>query len=56
MSIIGLIVGAVVAIIVYVVATALVVFQHSTLVFGLVALLIWAAITFGYPRTGLPRR
>lgn len=48
MSLVGFIVGAVVAIIFYVVATALVVFRHSDLVFGLLALLIWAAFTFGY--------
>jgi hypothetical protein len=48
MSLIGCIIGLIVAVIFYVVATALVVFNQSTLVFGLVALLIWLAFTFGY--------
>jgi hypothetical protein len=37
LSITGFIVGAILAIIFYVVATALVVFNHSALVFGLIA-------------------
>lgn len=48
-SVVGFVVGAVCAIIFYVVATALVHFHESALVFGLVALLIWAAITFRMP-------
>lgn len=48
MSVTGFIIGAILAIIFFVVATALVVFQRSDLVFGLVALLIWGAFTFGY--------
>lgn len=46
MSLVGFVVGAVVAIIFYVVATSLIAFSHSTLVFGLIALLIWLAFTF----------
>jgi len=53
MSLIGCIIGLIVAVIFYVVATALVVFNHSTLVFGLIALLIWLAFTFGYQGVGL---
>jgi membrane protein required for beta-lactamase induction len=45
-SVVGFVVGAVLAIIFFVVATALVVFAHSGLVFGLIALLIWAACAF----------
>lgn len=48
MSITGFIVGAILAIIFYVVATALIVFAHSTLVFGLIAVLIWLAVTFNW--------
>jgi hypothetical protein len=47
-SVTGCIVGLIVAIIVYVVLTALIVFAHSTLVFGLIALLIWLACTFNW--------
>jgi hypothetical protein len=47
----GFIIGAVVAIIFYVVATALVSFGRSDLIFGLVALLIWGAFTFNYAGT-----
>lgn len=47
-SITGFIVGAILALVFYLVATALVVFAHSALVFGLVALLIWGAFTFGW--------
>lgn len=47
-SITGFIVGAVLGIIFYVVATALIVFNHSDLVFGLLALLIWMACTFNW--------
>jgi Fe2+ transport system protein B len=46
MSVIGFIVGCVVGLIFYVVATALLVFQHSNLVFGLIAVLIILAFTF----------
>lgn len=47
-SITGFIVGAILAIIFFVVATALVAFAHSTLVFGLIAVLIWLAVTFNW--------
>lgn len=47
-SITGFLVGALLAIIFYVVATALVVFAHSALVFGLIAVLIWLACTFNW--------
>jgi hypothetical protein len=47
-SITGCIVGLILAIIVYVVLTAIVVFAHSTLVFGLIAVLIWLACTFNW--------
>jgi hypothetical protein len=47
-SITGFIVGAIIAIVFYVVATALVVFAHSALVFGLIAILIWLALTFNW--------
>lgn len=52
MSLTGFIIGAVVAIIFYVVATSLIVFAHSVLLFGLIALLIWLAFTFSYQGTG----
>lgn len=47
-SITGFIVGAVLALVFYIVATALVVFAHSALVFGLIAVLIWLACTFNW--------
>ena len=46
-SVAGFIIGLILAIIFYVIATALIVFAHSTVVFGLIALLIWACCTFG---------
>lgn len=52
-SVVGFIVGAICAIIFYVVATALVTFRHDDLVFGLIALLIWGALTFAWPRRGV---
>jgi hypothetical protein len=55
MSITGFIVGAIVAIIFYVVATALLVFNHSPLVFGLIALLVWLAFTMSYSGPVFPR-
>lgn len=45
-SITGCIVGLILAVIVYVVLTALIAFAHSTLVFGLLAVLIWLGCTF----------
>lgn len=56
MSITGFIIGAILAVIFYFVATALVAFQHSPLIFGLVALLIWAVFTFGYSGRGFGSR
>lgn len=47
MSVINVLLGLLVAVVVYIVATALIVFAHSTLVFGLVAVLIFVAIAFG---------
>lgn len=47
-SITGFIVGALLAIIFFLVATALVTFAHSGLVFGLIAILIWLACTFNW--------
>lgn len=43
----SVLIGAVVAIVFYVVATSLVTFAHSALVFGLVALIIFVVIAFG---------
>lgn len=45
--IINVLIGAIVAIIFYVVATALVHFQHSPLIFGLIAVLIFVVLAFG---------
>ena len=55
-SITGFIIGAILALIFYAVATALVVVAHSALIFGLVALLIWAALSFGYHGRGIGPR
>ena len=44
----GFIIGAIVALIFFVVATALLVFNHSALLFGLIAILLWLVITFNY--------
>lgn len=55
-SVVGFIVGAILALIFYVVATAIVVFNHSDLVFGLVALLIWGFFTFAWGGTFGARR
>jgi hypothetical protein len=48
MSVAGFFIGLVLAVIFYLVATALVAFAHSALIFGLIALCIWAAFTFGW--------
>ncbi len=45
-SIIGLIVGAIVALIVFSVGQAITEFENERLIWGLVALLVWGAITF----------
>jgi uncharacterized protein YacL len=47
-SITGCIVGLVVAVIVYLILTAVIVFAHSTLVFGLLAALVWLVFTFNW--------
>jgi uncharacterized protein YacL len=47
MNVVGIILGLLVAVVFYVVATAIIVFPHSALVFGLVALLIFLALAFG---------
>lgn len=52
-SIVGFIVGAAVALIGYAVATALITFRHSDLVFGVIAILIWAYLTFNWPGPGI---
>lgn len=44
---INVLIAAVVALIFYFIATALVVFAHSTLIFGLVALVIFLVLAFG---------
>lgn len=48
-SVVGFVVGAVCAIILFVVGTALVSFEREGLVFGLLALLLWALLTFNWP-------
>jgi hypothetical protein len=47
-SVTGFIVGAIFAVIFFAVATALVAFNHSTLVFGLIAVLIWLVLTLNW--------
>lgn len=44
MTLIGIIVGAIVALIVYAVGTAITSFTNEGLIWGLIALLIWIAI------------
>ncbi len=53
LTLISLVIGAIAALIFYAVATALVTFAHSALIFGLVALLIFLALAFG-GRTRVP--
>jgi Na+-driven multidrug efflux pump len=45
-SVVGIIVGAIVALIVYAVGVAITQFENEGLIWGLIALLIWAAIAF----------
>lgn len=45
-SVIGLIVGAICALIVYAVGVAITSFHNESLVWSLIALLVWGAITF----------
>jgi hypothetical protein len=47
---INVLIGAVVALIFYFVATALVTFSHSVLIFGLIALVLFVVIAFGTSR------
>jgi hypothetical protein len=49
---IAVLIAAVVALVFYFVATALVVFSHSALIFGLIALLIFVVLAFGGPLRG----
>lgn len=53
-SITGVLIGLLIAVIFYLVATAIIVFSHSTLIFGLIALLIFLAFAFG--GVGIPIR
>lgn len=46
MSIVSVLIGLLAAVIFYVVATALIAFAHSPLVFGLIAVLIFFLIAF----------
>lgn len=48
-SVVGFIVGAVLALIFYVVFTALITFENEGLVAGLLALLLWGYLTFNWP-------
>lgn len=48
-SVIGFIVGAICALILYGVGTAIISFENSGLVFGLAALLVWGLLTFQWP-------
>jgi Mg/Co/Ni transporter MgtE len=49
-SVVGFIVGAICALILFAVATALVSLRHEDLIFGLTALALWAWMTFAWPR------
>jgi hypothetical protein len=48
-SVIGFLVGAICALILYAVATSLVAFNHSALIFALAALLLWGYLTVRWP-------
>lgn len=48
MSVVGLVVGAICALIVYAVGTEITEFRREDLIWGLIALLVWAAFTFGW--------
>lgn len=54
-SVVGLIVGAICALIVYGVGTAITEFRNEDLLWGLVALLVWAALTFNWHRVDAGR-
>lgn len=54
-SVIGFFVGAICALVLFAVATALIAFKNSDLVFALIALLLWLYLTFAWPgRTRVP--
>lgn len=55
MSITGILVGLIIAAIFYVIATAVIVFAHSALIFGLIAVLIFLAFAFGGAGAGIRR-
>lgn len=46
LSITGIIIGAIVALIVYLVGNAITHFHHDDLIWGLIAILVWVAIAF----------
>lgn len=48
-SLVGFLIGAVCALVFYIVATALVAFNRSDLLFGLIAFMLWAGLTFAWP-------
>lgn len=48
-SLVGFLVGALCALVLYAVATSLVAFHLSGLVFGIAALLLWGFLTFRWP-------
>lgn len=52
-SVIGFFVGAICALVLYAVGTALLSFENSGLVFGLAGLLLWVYLTFNWPRGNL---
>lgn len=56
MSILGIIVGAIVALIVYAVGTAITSFANEGLVWGLIALLVWLAVAVRGDGYLTPRR
>lgn len=47
-SVVGLIVGALLALLVFAVGTAITEFENERLVWGIVAVLVWGACTFGW--------
>lgn len=49
-SVVGLVVGAILALIVFGVGTAITSIRNEDLIWGLVALLVWGACTFGWDR------
>jgi hypothetical protein len=48
-SVVGFFVGAICALVLYLVGTSLIAFQHSPLLFGLAALLLWGYLTVRWP-------